>query len=103
MSDWSGDASRRARARVSAQGWPQPCTKCGRLIDGAVEAWHADHFEIDRVTARDHGIPLDQLPVGPAHARCNTAAGGKVAAARRQARRFESIEPSMRRRNLRGV
>lgn len=102
-SDWAGDVVRNARARVAAQGWPQPCTKCGCLIDGEVEPWQADHFEIDRVTARDYGIPIADLPVGPAHPRCNTSAGGKVAAKRRRARRAETVEPSMRSRNLRGV
>ncbi|WP_083459540.1 HNH endonuclease signature motif containing protein [Jiangella muralis] len=82
---WAGRRVTRARAAIRRRGQVQPCTRCGRAIDLDREAWHVDHIvELALGGAKD-----DPANHGPAHPRCNTAAGGKLggqlAAARRRA------------------
>ena len=70
---WGGNDSRKARAIV-APTLPAPCTRCGRIVTADME-WHADHILEDTF-----GGKADAGNLGPAHAKCNTSAGGKIGA-----------------------
>lgn len=106
-SEWSGDVVRRARARISARGWPQPCCRCGRMVQPH-ERWQVDHYPISREQGKALGIPLDTLPTAPAHARCNESAGGKRGAQITNAKHSKNHRPHRHRgsdyaRGIRGV
>lgn len=71
---WGGRKSTNARAKVRAM-LPAPCHRCGGIITRAdpESSWHADH-----TTERMYGGGDTDL--APAHAGCNTSAGGKIGA-----------------------
>ena len=71
---WGGRASTNARAQVRRM-LPAPCTRCGDLVTNEME-WHADHIQ-----ERTYGGEDNPNNFGPAHAHCNTNAGGKIGAA----------------------
>ena len=109
MSKWSGRRVTRARAEVTARGFPQPCTRCGRPVYED-QRWQADHWPITRSQAKVLGIPIDQLEVHAAHGYCNESAGGidgarKTNARRAHARRYAPAGKmeSEASRNIRGV
>lgn len=77
---WGGRASTNARAQVKTM-LPAPCTRCGGLVTEDMD-WHADHIT-ERTFGGGGGGNL-----GPAHAGCNTAAGGKIGAAITNSRRI---------------
>lgn len=109
---WDGARVRKARAEIEARGWPQLCTKCHKPIY-STDKWHADHWLISRHTAKIQGIPLDSLPVAPAHASCNMKDGARISAALSKAKhnyeRVNENRPATLRRgspasrNIRGV
>ena len=71
---WGGNDSRKARAIVRAM-LPAPCTRCGEPVTEDME-WHADHVQEAAFGGEDRASNY-----GPAHARCNTSAGGRIGAA----------------------
>lgn len=60
---------------------PLPCVNCGRPVLPE-QKWHVGH----RLDAMNGGRPT-LANVGPAHAKCNLRAGGKLGAAVSNARR----------------
>jgi hypothetical protein len=70
---WGGNDSRKARAIVAMM-LPAPCTRCGGTVTAEME-WHADHIQ-----EAMHGGGSEAANLGPAHAKCNTSAGGKLGA-----------------------
>ena len=98
---WGGHDSRKARAacaQLVAAG--APCCRCRRpILPG--QAWHADHWPIPREQGGTQ--------VAPAHARCNTSAGGERGAQVTNSRRRAGQQPpamsgpSERDRGIRGV
>lgn len=95
---WSGAQSRRARAQHAAavRSGAAVCCRCGRLIQPG-QAWHADHWPIPI----EHG----GTETHPAHARCNTSAGGKRGAQITNARREQWRQPHnfRNKNNIRGI
>ena len=71
---WGGHASTKARAHVRRM-LPAPCNRCGDLVTDEME-WHADH-----VMERGQGGTDSPDNYLPAHAHCNTSAGGRIGAA----------------------
>ena len=71
---WGGHASTKARAHVRRM-LPGPCNRCGGLVTDEMD-WHADH-----VMERGQGGTDSPDNYRPAHAHCNTSAGGKIGAA----------------------
>ena len=71
---WGGHASTKARARVRAM-LPAPCSRCGGLVTDEMD-WHADHIQ-----ERAQGGADSPDNYAPAHAHCNTSAGGRIGAA----------------------
>lgn len=68
-----GADHRRRRRQLAAQlaaGQTLACARCGRPITAA-DSWHLDHADQDRGSY-----------LGPSHAACNAAAGGRAAAQR---------------------
>lgn len=70
---WGGNDSRAARSIVRGM-LPSPCTRCGRTVTEDME-WHADHIQ-----EHAFGGASNASNYGPAHAKCNTSAGGKIGA-----------------------
>lgn len=103
---WAGKEVRDARATINARGWPQPCSKCGKPIVES-DNWHADHYLISRHQARLMGLRLTDLPVAPAHARCNMSDGGKIGARLTNLKKTQVERPgrraSSKSRNIRGI
>jgi hypothetical protein len=71
---WGGARSAKARAVVKRM-LPAACTRCGGLVTDEME-WHADHIQ-----ERSTGGQDSPDNYGPAHAHCNTSAGGRIGAA----------------------
>jgi hypothetical protein len=71
---WGGHASTKAMAAVRRM-LPAACSRCGGLVTDEMD-WHADHL-----TERAQGGTDSPDNYGPAHAHCNTSAGGKIGAA----------------------
>ena len=71
---WGGRRSTNARAIVTRM-LPGPCTRCGGLVTPEMD-WHADHLQERGLGGADVASNY-----GPAHAKCNTSAGGKIGAA----------------------
>lgn len=71
---WGGSDSRKAREYVATL-LPAPCYRCGKPVTADME-WHADH-----VQEAAYGGADSNENYAPAHARCNTSAGGKLGAA----------------------
>jgi hypothetical protein len=71
---WGGHASTKARAHVRRM-LPAPCNRCGNIVTDEMD-WHADHVQERGAGGAD--TPDNYLP---AHAHCNTSAGGKIGAA----------------------
>lgn len=98
MGKWGGSQSRNARAQcVPLLG--QPCPRCGFPVvpdpSQPADGWHPDHWPIPR----EHG----GTRVVPAHARCNTAAGGRRGAQLTNARRRADKATDNRPLNMRGI
>lgn len=71
-----GNVNRKARAiaRRKAEAGAH-CWRCGRPIDLAQpKSWHAGHIVDDAL-----GGEVTESNIEPEHARCNTAAGGRLA------------------------
>lgn len=74
-------ATRRLRPEIEAM-LPLPCVEgCGRLVEKGQD-WHVAHL-----TPASRGGRTARDNVGPAHARCNQRAGGRLGAAVVNARR----------------
>lgn len=89
---WTGAQSRKARAKhaPAVRAGAAICCRCGRpILPG--QAWHADHYPI----ALEHGGTETQ----PAHAHCNTRAGGLRGAQLTNAKRINAN----RGKNIRGI
>lgn len=92
---WSGHLSRKERAKhaPSVKAGAAVCCRCGRpILPG--QAWQADHWPIP--------LEFGGTETHPAHAHCNTSAGGKRGAAITNAKRRARNHPSYSR-NIRGV
>ena len=70
---WGGNDSRKARAIVAAM-LPAQCTRCPNIVTADMD-WHADHIQ-----EHAFGGASNAGNYGPAHAKCNTSAGGKIGA-----------------------
>jgi len=86
---WS-TASPKHRSRI-AQLLPLPCIECGRPVTPD-QNWHVGH----KVAASAPGSSAGTANVGPAHATCNLKAGGKLGAAKTNARRRAKLQPDIR-------
>lgn len=64
----------RVRATIAAQ-LPMPCVECGRPVTPG-QTWHVAH-----VVPASAGGRTTVDNCGPAHARCNLIAGGRMGAA----------------------
>lgn len=97
MSAWSGSKVRAARAFWLPR-LPLPCRRCGRIVTSSMK-WQVGHI-IDRAL----GGPDTIDNTYPEHARCNLSAGGKLGAAKTNARRGPVVErrTSERARGIRG-
>ena len=71
---WGGHASTKARAHVRRM-LPAGCVRCGGIVTDEMD-WHADHIQERHDNGTDSPSNL-----GPAHARCNESAGGRIGAA----------------------
>lgn len=80
---WRNGAGAKARARL-ARTLPAPCCRCGKPVTADM-AWEADHI-----------VALDQWPeskpypdslVRVAHKSCNRAHGGRIGAAKTNAKK----------------
>jgi 5-methylcytosine-specific restriction endonuclease McrA len=81
------------REQIAAR-LPLPCVEqCGNLVQSG-QAWHVAHL----IPASQGGQTIASN-VGPAHARCNLKAGGKMGAATVNRRRRASAEASSGRRS----
>lgn len=80
MTGWHGPRATRARALVAAT-LPAPCTRCALPVDGTVP-WDVDHVQ----ALAEGGALWDPTNHGPAHARCNRAAGARMGNYRRSGR-----------------
>lgn len=70
-------ARRRLRA-TKAIGEP-PCWRCGGAIDYGAPRWEPASYHLDEIVPRHAGgDPLDPANTAPAHASCNTSAGGRA-------------------------
>ena len=78
---WSGRKVTRARAYWSSR-LPLPCRRCGRVVLRS-HRWHVGHI-IDLALGGSETDPANQWPE---HGACNEQAGGRLGAARRNARR----------------
>lgn len=90
---WTGAQSRRARAKhaPAVRAGTAVCCRCHRpILPG--QAWHADHYPIPL----EHGGTVTH----PAHARCNTSAGGKRGA---QITNGRKLIARNRGKNIRGI
>lgn len=66
----NGNARRKLRARIKAQGLP--CALCGKAIDYSLPAGHPYSFELDEIVPVSlGGSPIDSSNVQPAHRVCN--------------------------------
>lgn len=74
---WGGSATRRARAHFLPL-LPLPCSRCPFEVYPD-QRWHVDHLVERALDGTD-----DLTNLWPAHARCNEAAGGRLAQARRR-------------------
>ncbi|ARU50135.1 hypothetical protein CBR64_00130 [Cellulosimicrobium cellulans] len=98
---WSGREVTTAReywtGRLRAAG-ALPCRRCGRPLT-VLSRWTVGHI-IDR----DAGGPKTRANEWPEHARCNFSAGGKIGAAKTNARRRAVVvrRDSERSRGIRG-
>lgn len=70
---WGGNDSRQARAIVRPM-LPAQCTRCPGIVTEDMD-WHADHIQEHAL-----GGESNASNYGPAHAKCNTSAGGKLGA-----------------------
>lgn len=93
---WSGALSRRERARhaPAVAAGMAVCCRCGRTIRPGTP-WQADHWPVP--------LEFGGTTTQPAHARCNTSAGGKRGAQITNARRRARATHNNRTRNIRGV
>lgn len=101
---WGGAQVRKARAMWRPR-LPLPCCRCTLPVvpdpSKPGEGWQVDHWPIP--------FELGGTETWPAHARCNTSAGGKrgaqiTNAKRKQRKRSEPIRRGDERmRNIRGV
>lgn len=82
---WSGRVVTSARAYWSGR-LPLPCWRCGRMLTRA-SRWTVGHLT-DRASG---GSVTDRANQWPECAHCNYSAGGRVGAARRNARRPAAI------------
>ena len=56
-----------------------PCWRCGRPIDYGAPRGHPASYHLDEIVPRyAGGDPLDPANTAPAHAACNTSAGGQA-------------------------
>lgn len=71
-----GNSNRKMRAWAKAK-LPAPCRRCGITIpaDAPASTWHAGHIVDDAL-----GGEVAANNVWPEHAKCNTSAGGRLAA-----------------------
>lgn len=94
---WSGRKVTKARALWAAR-LPLPCRRCGRPVHPG-QRWQVGHV-IDR--ARGGSDHLENQ--WPEHAYCNESAGGKLGAARSNARRADlTARRDIRRERARGI
>lgn len=98
MTKWSGRKVTTARAQWLPR-LPQPCGKCGKPVT-ADSTWTVGHI-IDRAL----GGTDDVSNTWPECARCNFQAGGRLGAARTNARRSSTTArmDSERVRGIRGI
>ena len=73
----NGNARRKLRARLKAEG--RPCAICGGLIDYDLSAGNPWAFEVDeKLPFSLGGSAIDYDNVQPAHRRCNQLKGNKL-------------------------
>jgi hypothetical protein len=92
---WHGSKVRDARSY-----WrpllPLPCCRCGKPVMASPESgWHVDHFPIPR--------EMGGKETRPAHAHCDSSAGGKRGAQITNARKQAPRMLSERERGIRGI
>lgn len=104
MTAWNGRVVTRARAewarRLDAAGG-LPCSKCRKPVT-TQHRWQVDHL-VPRALGGDLTDPANQWP---AHARCNEAAGTRLAQQLRESRRISEPVGAMsseRSRGIRGI
>ena len=98
MTKWAGRKVTTARAQWLPR-LPQPCGKCGNVVTAEM-TWTVGHI-VDRALGGSDHISN----TWPEHALCNFRAGGKLGAARTNARRTRTVErlDSERVRGIRGI
>lgn len=72
--------TRRMRPIIAAS-LPQPCVDCGQPVMRG-DKWHVGHIIPD-----SQGGPMQAWNCGPSHAKCNLSAGGRMGAAKTNAKR----------------
>jgi 5-methylcytosine-specific restriction endonuclease McrA len=73
----NGNARRRLRARVKAEG--RACGICGKPIDYTLPAGHPMSYELDEIIPISlGGSPIEYNNVQPAHRRCNQLKSNKI-------------------------